>query len=494
MSFTVRRAYLVAGALIALAIGLLGSLGWPTAWPASMWTPLWRSTLQAGLSATVACALGLLMAFAAHHAASRWQPLWWRALLNTVPIMPTLVVVLMLLAAYGRSGALAQLGFTGGTWMYGLDGVVIAHAFINAPWVAQQLQSQFQGITLERQRLADQLGLSAWRRFKLVFWPLAAETLRRQWGLVFLLCFTSFAVVLVLSGSPRWATLEVRLYQLITLEFDIAGAVSLAWLQMLSLLALMVFLNRQGAAVVSLGRPQARQVRAWGSVVWLALSALWAIPMLALIVRALRLDWWALVSQPVVWQAAWSSLWIAAISASLALVLSWWLARGGVTRLGGLSGVLYFLIPSQVMALALFLAFRELGWGHPAAAVGLSNTLMCLPFMLTVLIPALARYPQDRLMASLGLSGSVRWRRVHWPRHRALLCWCWVFAFGLSLGDFGVVALFGSQDFVTLPYLLYQKLGSYRTGDAYGLALMMWAVLALLFVMASPRSPNVTGQ
>ena len=47
----------------------------------------------------------------------------------------------------------------------------------------------------------------------------------------------------------------------------------------------------------------------------------------------------------------------------------------------------------------------------------------------------------------------------------------------LSLGDLGVIALFGSDSVQTLPYLLLARMGSYRTADAAGLALMLGARL-----------------
>jgi len=43
----------------------------------------------------------------------------------------------------------------------------------------------------------------------------------------------------------------------------------------------------------------------------------------------------------------------------------------------------------------------------------------------------------------------------------------------LSLGDLGAVALFGSSDLITLPWLVYSRLSSYRTNDADGLALIL---------------------
>ena len=36
----------------------------------------------------------------------------------------------------------------------------------------------------------------------------------------------------------------------------------------------------------------------------------------------------------------------------------------------------------------------------------------------------------------------------------------------LAMGDLGVIALFGTTDSTTLPLLLYQQLGAYRTGEA----------------------------
>jgi thiamine transport system permease protein len=56
----------------------------------------------------------------------------------------------------------------------------------------------------------------------------------------------------------------------------------------------------------------------------------------------------------------------------------------------------------------------------------------------------------------------------------------------LSLGDLGVIALFGSDHVRTLPYLLMQRMGSYRTEDAAGIALLL-GVLCLLLMTVSDR-------
>ena len=66
------------------------------------------------------------------------------------------------------------------------------------------------------------------------------------------------------------------------------------------------------------------------------------------------------------------------------------------------------------------------------------------------------------------------------------------FAMALSIGDLGAVALFGSESFVTLPWLVYSNMGSYRTHDAAGYAFILGVIcLALAAGGVSRRSSKV---
>ena len=74
-------------------------------------------------------------------------------------------------------------------------------------------------------------------------------------------------------------------------------------------------------------------------------------------------------------------------------------------------------------------------------------------------------------------------RLIDWPVLRRPLATGFAFAMALSLGDLGVIALFGSDSVQTLPYLLLARMGSYRTDDAAGLALLLGLLcLALVFL------------
>jgi thiamine transport system permease protein len=111
---------------------------------------------------------------------------------------------------------------------------------------------------------------------------------------------------------------------------------------------------------------------------------------------------------------------------------------------------------------------------------------MAMPFAVRAIRPAYdaASVRNDRLCTQLGISGLVRARLIDWPELRRPLATGFAFAMALSLGDLGVIALFGSESVQTLPYLLYSRMGSYRTEDAAGLALLLGILCFALMSLA----------
>ncbi len=71
-----------------------------------------------------------------------------------------------------------------------------------------------------------------------------------------------------------------------------------------------------------------------------------------------------------------------------------------------------------------------------------------------------------------------RLRLVEWRALRAPIAQAVAISFVLSLGDLGAIALFGSQDFQTLPLYLFELMGSYRM-DAAAVAALVLLLLSL---------------
>ncbi|MND62725.1 thiamine transporter membrane protein [compost metagenome] len=147
------------------------------------------------------------------------------------------------------------------------------------------------------------------------------------------------------------------------------------------------------------------------------------------------------------------------------------------------------VVPPIILGTGWFLVLRQ--FGNVAAfapyLVAFINALMALPFAVRVLEPALDahRHQTARLVAALGISGPAKWRLIDLPVFTRPILTALSFAMALSLGDLGAVALFGSSDLVTLPWLVYSTLSSYRTNDADGLALILGLICLALTILGT---------
>src|SRR3712207_1384440 len=98
------------------------------------------STIQATLSTVLSLALGIGLALALARRSFPGRAIVL-AILGTTMVMPTIIAVFAVFAVYGRSGWLAGLlsflGWEGSFSIFGYPGILIAHVFLNAPFVAR---------------------------------------------------------------------------------------------------------------------------------------------------------------------------------------------------------------------------------------------------------------------------------------------------------------------------------------------------------------------
>ena len=149
---------------------------------------------------------------------------------------------------------------------------------------------------------------------------------------------------------------------------------------------------------------------------------------------------------------------------------------------------LILAVPPVAISAGLFVVLRKIADPFALAVplIALVNALMVLPFVLRQVEPPLIlsaeRY--GRLATSLGLEGMTRLRLVDWPLLRRPLAAALAVATALSLGDLGVAAFFGTGNVLTLPLLLYQRMGSYRSAESASVALLLAALELALFLVA----------
>ncbi len=487
---------LSAGFLPVLWIG--GGLGL-TAFDTYLLRVLIFTVTQAGLSTLLALLIGLPVARALARQQFRGRTLAVR-FLNLPLALPAIVVIIGIMEVYGARGWLGGL-FD----IYGLQGILLAHVFFNFPLAARLMLSDLERIPADSWKIAAQLGFSAQDNWRLVEWPQLRGSLPGIALLIFLLCASSFAIVLTLGGGPSATTLEVSIYQALRADFDPARAASLALVQLALCTSLALFAQRHGGLMQgwpAMGKPARRfdggrgatQVRDYCIIalglllllpplVALAVSGLFQIQVNASVLRAIA-----------------TSFALGLSSAALAFVLVWPLAsaaaRGGTWRRRSAIAVLAaWIMPPAVLATGWFiLLVAHAGiTGLAPVLVVTMNALMALPFVYQVLSPALAQQAaaHDRLCASLGVTGWNRFVRIDLHALKRPVGLALIMAMILSLGDLTAISLFGTQDFVTLPALIYRQMGSYRFDEAIGTALLLAVLVMGLSTLAERWSARM---
>lgn len=503
-------AAVVGGALLALGLAapgfdLAGNLA-----DAYLWRVVWFTLLQATLSTLLSVALAIPVARAMARRRFPGRGLLLR-LFSLSLVIPTIVAIFGIAAVHGRTGwvndAMTVFGLARADYLYGLTGILIAHVFFNMPIVARILLQAVEAVPPETWRVASQFGLTSRDLFRLIEWPAMRTVLPGAAGLVFMLCFTSFAVVLTLGGGPRATTLEVAVYQALRFDFDLGRAVTLALVQ-LGLCTAIVLAVLQLAVptttALTEGRVYARPDTggrlglAVDALALLATVGLVVLPLAAVAVAGFNATATEVLARPALWRAAGQSLVIALSAAGLALllggailvssrILRHRLGRAGAAGRLELSASLILVVPPFVLATGLFVLLRPVAdvfaLGMPL--VILVNALMALPFVVRFLGGPMMEEAQrhDRLCQSLGIAGWTRLKLIEWPSLRRPIGLALAIAATLSLGDLGVIALFGSQDFATLPLLLYRAMGGFRMAEAAVIAALLSLLCLMLFLV-----------
>jgi thiamine transport system permease protein len=395
--------------------------------------------------------------------------------------------------------------------------ILAAHVFYNYAVVLRIVSGFWSNISPRVEEAARVLGA----RTRDVWWhvtlPLLAPAVAAAALLVFIFCFTSFGVILILGG-PRFATIEVEIYRQTVNLFNLPVAATLSLIQIVFTFGLMwayTALQRRTSRQLELRareqvqrRPIRRRARALvGANVALMVVGL-LMPLLALADRSLSLGgglslrYYAelfvnrrgsLLYVPPV-QAVFNSLAFAAATVVLALLIgaigAALLARPaggrGIRRLQSLLDPL-LMLPLGASAVTLGFGFiialdrPPLNLRASPLLVPLAHTLVAFPFVVRSLLPALRTIrPSLRDAAAVLGAGPLRvWGEIVLPIvGRAMLVGA-VFAFTISMGEFGATALIARPQMPTLPVAIFRFLGQPGALN-YGQALAMSTLLMLV--------------
>jgi len=514
-SLLARAAGFIALAALVLGIGVpwwallreAGDVdGWRVLLQARVWERLGWSAWQALLSTLLALTLGLpaALTFALVRVPAARL---WRAVFTVPFVMPSVVAGLAVLAWFGPRG------LSGWDLRDTLAIVLIAHAVYNVGVVVRVVGGALEALAPRLQEAAATLGASGIRRLLRVTLPLAAPAALSAATLVFLFCFTSFGVLLVLAPAPAFATLEVDIYRAVARRADVTEAAALATLQLVVvMLATVAYTTLQRRVSASLPRaatpaPPARTFagRAAVAMTLTIAATVTLLPPAALVWQALwpagvglpDLSAFARLARPSdvigltdLGSALRNSLWVALTSTLIALSVgaaaAYAITRAGWRWLDALT-LLPLATSAVTLGLGVLLAYPDVA--AAPAALPIAHALLAFPFVVRSLLPAWRALEAGQAQAAASL-GASPWRtlvRVELPQLRPAALTAAGFAAAVSLGEFGAALVLRRPETATLPVALFERLGrpgAARYAEALAIAVLLLALTALVVMIA----------
>jgi thiamine transport system permease protein len=486
---------------------------------------LWFTTWQAALSTLLTLILALPAAYVFAHFDFRGKALIQS--LTTVPfVLPTVVTAAafrallgagglintVLMAVLGRSEPVVNIDQT--VWFF-----LLAHVFYNYTVVLRIVGGFWSRLPPDLAEAACMLGASGWQTLRRIVLPLLAPAILAASALVFMFCFTSFGVVLILGG-PRLATVEVEIYRQAVYLFNLPLAAALSLIQILFTFSLMwLYTWFEGKNAVSLmpsmsdsnrsAPPSGLQRLLIGSNN-LLMALLLGAPLAALLVSSILTErgpaltyYTELINnraQSILFvpptTAIFNSLTYALSATGIALVLGW---LSAAFLAGRRTRSTIFLDP--ILMLPLSTSAVTLGFGYIIALdepplnlrthfilPAIAHALVAFPFVIRSVLPALRGIPPilRDAAAVLGASPLRVWRHVDWPILSRALAVAAVFAFAISMGEFGATVFVARPQTPTLPLAIYRYLshpGSVNYGQAMAMSCILMLTTAAGFVV-----------
>ena len=479
---------------------------------------LWFTIWQAALSTAITLILALPGAYV--FAKFRFFGKNFLQALMTVPfVLPTVVTAAAFRALLGSHG----LVNTSLVSVFNLNRppidieqtvtfFLIAHVFYNYTMVLRIVSSFWASLDPSLVTAARLLGASPWTAFRKITLPLLLPAIGSAALLVFIFCFTSFGVVLILGG-PGYSTLEVEIYRQAVQLFNLPMAAALSLVQICFNFFLMwlharlsnnsrvtFFSDNPTTAITAVNSTRDKLAIVVNIVFMLVLLVL---PLAALIISSFTGgDGFTLVYYRQLLSGESDSLFYVAPITSIANSIGFAVTEMFFSLLLGITSSIFLASRRQrrshlwdaFIMLPLATSAVTLGFGYiitlnapplnlrdSIIIVPIAHTLVAFPFVVRCILPGLRQIPDNLREAAclLGASPATVWKLIDFPLIKHAILVGAIFAFSISMGEFGASSFLTRPHTPTMPVAIFRFLS--QPGELnYGQAMAMSCILMLV--------------
>ena len=431
----------------------------------------WFSLWQAVLSVVVTMAIGLPATWALSRVSFPGAHIL-RGILSAPFVMPAVVVA---------SGVLAVLPANNNT---GLVPIVWAHAMFNISVVLRIVGPRWELLDLRLEHAAATLGAHPMRTFRYVVWPHIKNSTVNAALLIFIYCFTSFGVIVIVGGFRR-RTIETEIFTQAIRLGDTSTATALAVMQMAMIgVVFTVARLRSGkeTSVLHIHRRQALSSTTHNRwIVWGAVTsavALAGLPMMATLWRSIysrstqsftvsgweslldaRLPGMAYSATEVLTNSAMFALFAAVVCVPLSLA-----AVVSNNRFLFFVSSLPVVISAATLGIGLIITFDvdPIAWRSQWWLLPIVHAVIAFPLTTRTLHPAYVAVPASLRHSAqvLGASPVRTFLSVDIPIMKSALWRATGLSGAVSLGEFGATSFLSRSQSTTMPIAISQLMGT----------------------------------
>ncbi len=430
--------------------------------------------------------------------------------------IPTILVVLGFVIWYGNNGLLNAflMKILGRDYsviyvLYSFKAIILAHVYLNFPIAFLLITNAWTGMSDSQEKASYTLGKGKLKTFLVITLPRLRGAIIAAFILIFLYCFSSFAIILVLGGNPAFSTFETEIYRRVHVNVDREGAAALSLFSFF-ITGILLIITSRTRSVKKAERRERRLKKAEGksliAAVFIILMILLFIlpPMLSIVYRAFftkagdfTLRAWEDIARK---STGFSS------SAILAIINSFLIALTSslfAVLLGSRIALATAKTGSRILpvlsSLPMAAGSVTLGLGFSLLAVTVehdslffsymlviaSHLIIVLPFAVRTIIPGAEAIPSSLAKASytLGISRGKTVRKVENPLLSSYKRKAFAFAFALSLGEVNATLTLSDGHVTTLPILIYRMIGSYNYQGAAALGTLLLLEALIVFII-----------
>ncbi|MDA3808979.1 MAG: iron ABC transporter permease [Spirochaetaceae bacterium] len=446
----------------------------------------------------------------------------------TIPfILPSILVVLGFVLFFGNNGLLNQtlsaLGFGNLKILYSFKAIIIAHIFYNFPIAIRIIASLWGKIPESQMMAAKSLGAGKVRVFRTITLHQIMPAILTSAMIIFIYCFMSFAIILVLGGGPERSTIEVEVYRLAKVSLDYNKGSSLALIQS-SLTLFFMFLyssleklkNYEEKLLPSSNPEKYRlklDLKSFFIIFYFIFVLLLIIaPLLSVVLESFKesrslsgnshfsLYWYKQIFDrgnsgtysKVAFNSLKNSLFYAFFTVLLTIPVSTlvsWLITRKKLKFPGLTE-LFFLLPLGISSVILGLSYMRLSNILPvyfrgnATLVVLAHTVIALPLVIKPILSIFRKVKISLREAALnlGATGFRAFWDIELPLIKSGLLTGATFAFAVSIGEMNATLMLAQPGTTTLPISIYRLISSYKFYGACALGTILMLICLLAFL------------